>query len=52
VGSKASDTVDQVADEGGAPPVPLPDPGEVVDSVTDQLPDVQTPVPLPPVALP
>jgi putative nucleotidyltransferase with HDIG domain len=52
VGSKASDTVDQVADKGGALPVPLPDPGEVVDSVTDQLPDVQTPVPLPPVALP
>jgi hypothetical protein len=33
-------------------PVVLPDPGEVVEGVTDQLPDVQTPAPLPPVALP
>ena len=28
-------------------PVSLPDPGQVVEAVTGQLPNVQTPVPVP-----
>jgi hypothetical protein len=53
VGGAAQGTVDDVTDKGAdVLPVVLPDPGEVVEGVTDQLPDVQSPVPIPPVALP
>jgi putative nucleotidyltransferase with HDIG domain len=53
VGGAAGGAVDDVTDTPPSLlPVVLPDPGEVVEGVTDQLPDVQTPAPLPPVALP
>jgi HD-GYP domain-containing protein (c-di-GMP phosphodiesterase class II) len=53
VGGATGGAVDDVTDKADdVLPVVLPDPGDVVEGVTDQLPDVQTPVPIPPVALP
>ena len=46
-GASSGGSVDDVADATDALPVSLPDPGEVVQAVTGQLPKVQTPVPVP-----
>ena len=46
-GASSGGTVDDVADATDVLPVSLPDPGEVVQAVTGQLPKVQTPVPGP-----
>jgi hypothetical protein len=43
---------DDVTDATDTLPVALPDPGEVVEAVTGQLPEVQTPEPVPSVGLP
>jgi putative nucleotidyltransferase with HDIG domain len=51
-GGSSGGAVDDVTDTTDVLPVALPDPGEVVDSVTGQLPDVQTPAPVPNVGLP
>jgi hypothetical protein len=53
VGGTVDDTTEKVKDTTPVP-VTLPDPQQVIQDVTDQLPDVQqqVPVPVPPVSLP
>jgi putative nucleotidyltransferase with HDIG domain len=46
-GGSSGGAVDDVVDSTGALPVALPDPDQVLQPVTDQLPDVKTPVPVP-----
>ena len=51
-GGSVGGVTDDVTHAAPSPPVALPEPGEVVDSVTDQLPPVPAPVQVPPVSLP
>jgi hypothetical protein len=52
-GGTVDDTTGKVDDTTGSLPVKLPDPNQVIQTVTGQLPQVQAPsVQLPPVGLP
>ena len=52
VGGTVDSTTDKVKDNTPPVPVTLPDPQQVIQDVTDQVPALKQPVPVPPVSLP